>query len=80
MRFLSISRQIKSFTFQTIEEELSSLCEVDIKVERKVVINDVQEARRDPSIQTELLPELKSVGVQNEELPVITRDFLNLSR
>ena len=44
-----------------------------------VKINEVQEPRREASTQTDPLPELKSVGVQIEELPVITLDFLNLS-
>ena len=44
---MSNSRQIESLTFHTIKKALSSVCEVDIKVERKVEINEVEEARRE---------------------------------
>ena len=37
----------------SIEGALFSVCEVDIKIERKVEINDVQEARREASTQTD---------------------------
>ena len=61
---MSNSRQLESLTLHTIKKALSSVCEVDIKVERKVEINEIEEARREASTQTEPLPELKSVDVQ----------------
>ena len=35
---------------------------------------------REATTQTDPLPELQSVGLQIEELPIITRDFLNFSQ
>ena len=40
---------------------------------KKVQVHQV--ARHDASSQTEPLPETQSVGIQVEELPVITQDF-----
>ena len=76
--FHPADRQIESLTFQTTKEALSFVCEVDIRVEPKMEINEVQE---ETSTQTQPLPELKSIGVtvQIQQPPVTTQDFLNVS-